>query len=84
MVNHTDTIHIFKSDEYPHGYTIARNRTEANNLAVELVLYRTTSKGVSVEHGLRHWKTGKPAYYIVSFDEPYEIKPEYKSVTGLI
>lgn len=83
MVNFNDTIHIYKNDEYPHGYTIAKNQTEANDLAKEL-FHRTVDKGVSVVHGLRHWKTGKPAYWIVYFDEPYTVKPEYKLVTGYL
>lgn len=82
MVNFNDTIHLYKNDEYPHGYTIAKNQVEASDLAKEL-LHRTISNGVSVTHGQRHWKTGKYAYWIVYFDEPYTVKPEYKLVTGL-
>lgn len=80
MINFNDTIHIFKNDEYPHGYTISKNATEANELAKEL-LHRTICKGVSVTHGLRHWKTGKYAYWVVYFDEPYQVRPEYKLIT---
>ena len=82
-VNFNDTIHMFKSDEYPHGYTISKNATEANELAKELA-HRTNCRGVSVTHGLRHWKTGKPAYWIVYFDEPYTVKENYTLITGLI
>ena len=80
MINQNTPINIYKNEQYPNGYTISNSRKESQELAREL-FNRTISNGVSVTHGDRHWKTGKPAYWIVYFDEPYEVKPEYSVTT---
>lgn len=80
MVKTTDSIIIYRNDEYPFGYTITNNRTEASELCIELVK-RVESSGVSMVEGSKHWKTGKPAYWIVYFDAPYIIKSGWNSIT---
>jgi len=81
MIKPNDPIHIFKNDEYPHGYTISTSRKESQELAKEL-MNRTISNGVCTTAGQKHWKTGKSAYWIVFFDEPYQVKPEYTAITS--
>ena len=80
MISQSTPIHIYKNEQYPNGYTISNSKKESQELAREL-LDRTICKGVSVTHGDRHWKTGKYAYWIVFFDEPYEVKQEYIATT---
>jgi hypothetical protein len=58
-----ENVHIYFNEQYPHGYTTASNSREAHGLAVTLV--EETNKPWSVVSGSNHWKTGKPAYYIV-------------------
>lgn len=83
MITPSTPIHIYKNENYPHGYTISTNRKESQELMREL-LNRTISNGVSITHGERHWKTGKYAYWIVFFEESYEIKPEYTCITSFV
>lgn len=62
-------IHIFYNPEHPNGYTISTSKTEAMKVGCELS--RRTNSPVSVIGGMKHWKTGKPAFWIVEIAEPW-------------
>jgi hypothetical protein len=59
-------IHIYFNKEYPHGYTTATRSHEAFEVCQMLV--EATHKTWGVVSGSNHWKTGKPAYYIIWTD----------------
>lgn len=82
MVKSTDPIIIYKNDEYPFGYTTTNKRSEASELCIELGK-RIEGSAISMVAGNKHWKTGKPSFWIVYFDALYSVKPGWDSITEL-